>query len=426
LEPHLPVDPLSDGAPSAAIRDAARVGLYVHVPFCARRCSYCDFSSDELRVPAVERWAAALEREIARRAPSAAGTEFSSLFFGGGTPSAIAPAVFTRVMRALRAAFRLAPDAEVTLEANPESVRPERLDAWAAGGVRRLSMGAQSFEPGELATLGRIHPAARPAEAFALARAHGFTHLSLDLMFGFPGHTDAHWAATLERALALAPEHLSAYCFIPEAGTALGDATLTGRAPLPAPEEQAERYAAFVASAARAGLARYETSNAARPGAESRHNLTYWLRRPYLGLGPSAHGLWEGTRYANHHATERWAESLERGEPCEAEREAETDASVADEALLLGLRLDCGLQPGDHPAAARAALRARHGRALEEAVACGRLERAGEGWRVPPALAFVADEAIAWVAARAAAGFDSPEPCSVTSRPCPSPPSPVA
>ncbi len=274
--------------------------------------------------------------------------------------------------------------------------------------------------------LGRIHPPERPAEAFALARAHGFERLSLDLMFGFPGHTAARWRTTLARARELGPEHLSAYCFIPEPGTPLGDAVLAGSRELPSPEAQAELYSEFVTTAAAAGLARYETSNASRPGAEARHNLTYWLRRPYLGLGPSAHGLWSGERYGNHAAPADWAAALEAGARCETERQPETAESVADEVLMLGLRLSTGLCPADHAPGTWRVVEARHGRGLAQAVATGRLERHAEGWRVPAALRFVADDTIAWIAARAdTRGFDSPKRRSVPSPPCPSPPSPV-
>ncbi len=429
MESPAPDHPLTAGSgegPGAAVRARARAGLYVHVPFCAVRCTYCDFSSGALSAAAVERWMSALEREAERRAPAAAGATFSSVFFGGGTPSAIPARHFQRVWRALAERFAIARDAEITLEANPESVRPALLDAWAAAGVNRLSMGAQSFHADELAALGRIHDAERPAEAFALARAHGFEHLSLDLMFGFPGHAIARWRETLDRALALSPEHLSAYCFIPEAGTPLGDAALSGRTALPEPEAQAEQYACFVDAARAAGLARYETSNAARPGAEARHNLTYWLRRPYLGLGPSAHGFWAGERYGNHYGLAPWAAALAAGAAGEAEREPETDASLADEILMLSLRLSSGLCPADHPPDVWRRVERRYRAALDDAVTTGRLEAHPEGWRIPAALRFLADDAIAWIAARAERpGFDSVKRRSVPSVPCPSLPSPV-
>jgi oxygen-independent coproporphyrinogen-3 oxidase len=386
--------------PGASARAEARLGLYVHVPFCAVRCTYCDFSSGRLSAIAVERYLAAMEREAARRAPQAEGMAFTSVFFGGGTPSALSARHFARLWGALRSHLAIAPGAEITLEANPESVRPALLEAWAAAGVNRLSMGAQSFDPQELSRLGRIHDTARPGAAFALARAHGFRRLSLDLMFGFPGHTPASFAATLEQALALAPEHLSAYCFIPEAGTPLGDAVLRGAAGLPGPGEQADLYTSLCEKLAGAGFGIYETSNFCRPGAEARHNLVYWLRRDYLGLGPSAHGLWRGVRYGNHYGMERWAASLEADRACDT-LEAESAPSRADEIVMLGLRLATGLVATDYPPACWGEVTRRYGPAIRDALATGRLDRTADGVRVPPALRFLADDVIAWLMAAA-------------------------
>jgi len=385
----------------ASARGEARAGLYVHVPFCATRCTYCDFSSGALSAAAVERYLGALEREIERRAPEASGLTFSSVFFGGGTPSALSGRHFRRVWRALQGAFAIAGDAEITLEANPESVRAALLEAWAEAGVNRLSMGAQSFVPEELEALGRIHPASRPAEAFGLARAHGFRRLSLDLMFGFPGHGSERWQATVEAALALEPEHLSAYCFIPEPGTPLGNAVLRGESALPSSEEQAECYEALSRWIEPRGYEGYETSNFCRPHAEARHNLVYWLRRPYLGLGPSAHGLMNGVRYGNHYALERWAQALEAGTSCEAEREIESEKTIALEVVMLGLRLAAGIDRRDYAAETWRAVERRYAAAFDRAVAAGRLERTAHGVRIPRALAFLADDAIAWIEARA-------------------------
>jgi putative oxygen-independent coproporphyrinogen III oxidase len=410
--------------PTVAAREAARAGLYVHVPFCSARCAYCDFSSGSFSVAAAGRWLAALEREVAQRAPGAAGLVFSSVFVGGGTPSTLAPGQVGRLFGALRGGFAVAPDAEITLEANPESVDARRLVAWREAGVNRLSIGVQSFHADELERLGRIHPAARPAEAFALARAQGFGRLSLDLMFGFPGHTPERWRTTLERALELEPEHLSAYALSPESGTRLGDAVLAGAAPVPSDEEQAEAYGLFVERAARAGLGSYETSNVCRPGAEARHNLVYWLRRPYVGLGPSAHGLVDGARYGNHRDFEPWAAALESGGSPEAEREAESPAAAAREVLLLGLRLTTGASRGDYEAELWEVVARRYGAAIDEAVASGRLHATADGYAIPRALRYLADDVLAWIEARAQAhGFDSGSAHSVPSSPCPSPPS---
>jgi oxygen-independent coproporphyrinogen-3 oxidase len=389
--------------PGVAARAEARLGLYVHVPFCAVRCTYCDFSSGSMSAAAVERYLRGIEIEAARRAPPAAAVAFTSVFFGGGTPSALSARHFARLWRALRSHFAIAAGAEITLEANPESVRPALLEAWAAAGVNRLSMGAQSFEPRELARLGRIHDAARPGSAFALARVHGFRRLSLDLMFGFPGHTPARFAATLERALALGPEHLSAYCFIPEAGTPLGDEVLRGAARLPDPEQQADLYASLGERLSREGFGPYETSNFCRPGAEARHNLVYWLRRDYLGLGPSAHGLWRGARYGNHYGMDRWAASLEADRPCDTV-EPESARSRADEIVMLGLRLATGLAADDQPPAVWGEVMRRYGRAFRDALATGRLEPTVGGVRIAGRHRFLADDIIAWLMAAAERG----------------------
>lgn len=400
LEPHLPGDPLTLGGPGVRSRLEARTGLYVHVPFCARRCDYCDFATGAISGAAVERYLAAVELEAARRAASAQGATFTSLFFGGGTPSTLSARHFERLMAALRRHYRFGPEAEITLEANPESVRPALLDAWAAAGVNRLSMGAQSFDPGELEALGRIHGSGRPAEAFALARAHGFTRLSLDLMFGFPRHSLATWERTLDSALALGPEHVSAYCFIPEADTPMGAAALAGREPALDPELQAELYAVLQARLAAAGHGCYETSNFALADAECRHNLTYWLRRDWLAIGPSAHGLWQGTRFANHRDLGAWASALENDRRCDTP-EPETVASRADEIVMLGLRLGSGLVGADHPSEIWREVMERYGRAFQQAVATGRLAPTDGGFRIEPQHRFVADDVIAWLMALA-------------------------
>ena len=447
MEPHLPADPLSAGpaisvreaslpgfrgdrvavdGPCVDSRDRARVGLYIHVPFCASRCTYCDFSSGERSAAAVERWFAALEREVARRAVDASRLRFSSVFFGGGTPSAIPARRFNQVWSLLANHFTIDPDAEITLEANPESVRPVLLEAWAAAGVNRLSMGAQSFDPDELRMLGRVHPAGRPPEAIGLAREFGFERLSLDLMYGFPGHTQATWGRSVERALECDIEHLSAYCFIPEPGTPLGDAALAGRAQLPEPEAQADLYAWLTERTARAGFGAYETSNFCRPGAEARHNLVYWLRRPYVGLGPSAHGLIHGERYGNHYALAHWADSLERGGSGEAERERETAESRTEETIMLALRLGTGLRFADLDPSGRGEIERDYSRAFDAACAVGRLERTPGGVRVPPRLRFMADDVIAWIEARIApTRVDSARADRIIPSPCPSLPFPA-
>ena len=411
LRPRAPEAGWAAPSPSRHAREEARAGLYVHVPFCAVRCTYCDFSSGSLSAAAVERYLEAMAREAGLRAPSVGHLRFTSVFFGGGTPSALSARHFRRLWATLNRHFTLEPAAEVTLEANPESVRPALLEAWAEAGVNRLSMGAQSFDPRELEMLGRIHSAARPAEAVALARAHGFRRLSLDLMFGFPGHDPERWRATIEAALELDPGHLSAYCYIPEPGTPLGDAVGRGEQRLPEPEVQADMYDVLALHLGAAGYRCYETSNFCRPNEEARHNLVYWLRRPYLGLGPSAHGLWGEERYGNFYAMARWAGALEARVPPESEREVESERSLAQEIVMLGLRLAAGVDPADHSERIWLMVERRYRRAFERAQASGRLERTERGGvRIPPRFRFVADDVVARVEADAESGASAGGP----------------
>jgi oxygen-independent coproporphyrinogen-3 oxidase len=410
--------------PSASARDQARLGLYVHVPFCAVRCQFCDFATGSLSHEKVERYLSAIAREAELRAGDAAGSPFTSVFFGGGTPSALSARHFRRLWQVIRNAFEFAPGAEITLEANPESVRPALLDAWAEAGVNRLSMGAQSFVPQELERLGRIHDAERPAEAMRLARAHGFQRLSVDLMFAFPGHDETGWRHTLDRTLALEVEHVSAYAFIPEDGAPLGAAVLRGEVKLPSAARQARLYATLVRTLGRAGYACYETSNFARPGAEARHNLVYWLRRDHLALGPSAHGLWRGVRHMNVRSFDAWADGLAHQRPWRT-LEPETRESRTDEIVMLALRLGDGLRPEDHDPEAWSEVVERFGARLDRGVRERRLIRHRGGWRISARHRFVADEILAWVLAGASRPVDTPPERSVTSSPCLISPFPV-
>jgi len=402
LQPVLPPDSLSGEGPGPRARAEARTGLYVHVPFCTVRCSYCHFDTTPFAPGLLARWLEAVRLECALRAPAASGATFTSVFLGGGTPSAIDARHFRELARALREHFAIAPDAEFTLEANPETVRAPLLEAWREAGIDRLSIGAQSFETDELAHLGRVHGRGKPAEAVRAARTAGFERISLDLMFGFPGHSIGSFERTLESALALAPEHVSAYAFVVESGNPMSDAVLAGRAHVVPDDGQAELYALAVERFAAAGLAPYETSNFCRPDAEARHNLTYWLRRDCMALGPSAHGLWRGERWGNLRGTTRWAEALERGFPPEEERERPTRQAVAEEVLMLALRLATGMHPADYDAATWNAVERRFAGALAAAVRAGRLEPVDGGWRVPRAQRFLADDTVAWIAARGA------------------------
>jgi len=267
---------------------APPLSLYVHVPWCVRKCPYCDFNSHPLGPQGLPeaRYLQALLEDLAEEAGEASGRALVSVFFGGGTPSLLAPATVARVLEAAGRDPGLAPGAEVTLEANPGTVDAGRLRELRAAGVDRLSLGAQSFDERLLRRIGRIHSAREAAAAVEAARSAGFENVGLDLMYGLPGQTVAGALADVQAALALEPEHLSHYQLTVEAGTAFD------RHPPPLPDEEvvAEMESACRARLAEGGLARYEVSAFARPGRQCRHNLNYWTFGDYLALGPGAHG----------------------------------------------------------------------------------------------------------------------------------------
>ncbi len=303
------------------------LSLYLHIPFCARRCPYCDFAialDDRFRD-----YAEALVREIRGKGK---GQPVATIHLGGGTPSRMPTDLLAGILAAVRESFEVSGDAEVALEMNPEDLG--RAVAWRTMGVNRLSMGAQSLEDGELRLLGREHTAAQVAEAVREARAAGFGNLSLDLMYGIPGQTRDAWERTLARALSLSPEHVSVY--------ALEGTRGLGLAGLPLEAAQAEMAMDAMSRLEAAGFRQYEISNFARPGFESRHNLAYWTGKPYLGLGMSAHSFLPPRRFAN---TSDLSEYLKREDPTAFEETLTPEQAVL-ERLFLGLRLAEGVDTG--------------------------------------------------------------------------------
>jgi oxygen-independent coproporphyrinogen-3 oxidase len=295
--------PENDALVSALAADLASIALYLHVPFCQAKCHYCDFNSYAGMLGHRERYVEALAQEIrlaGRRARLADGTSrrCRTIFFGGGTPSLLTAEQVDGLLREARSAFAVSEDAEITLEANPGALEYGRLDALRAVGVNRLSMGAQSFDADLLRWMGRIHSPAEIKTAFAAARQAGFTSVNLDFIFALPNQSLATWADTLERALALGPEHLSLYSLIVEEGTPLFAWVRDGRV-LPADDDiAADMYEYAQQRLAAAGYGQYEISNWAKPGHECRHNLTYWRNLPYIGLGAGAHSSFAGHRFA--------------------------------------------------------------------------------------------------------------------------------
>ncbi len=337
-------------------------GVYVHVPFCAARCDYCDFATWTDRGHLVERYVDACVTDLVRRAPRAA----TSVFFGGGTPSLLAAPVLAKILDAIPRAA----DAEVTVECNPDSVDRAKLAAYAAAGVNRVSFGVQSMRPHVLAALGRTHDPANVARAVEWARAAGIARVNLDLIYGTPGESAADWDATLDGALALAPEHVSAYALTVEPGTPLGRAVAAGARPGPDDDEQAAHYERADDVLSSSGFEWYEVSNWARPGEECRHNLLYWEGGDYLAIGCAAHGHTAGRRWWNVRTPERYIEAVEQGRSPEAGAEALAPADAADEALVLALRTRGGIKLSQPPADSHAV-----DACIDELVAAGLLVR---------------------------------------------------
>lgn len=318
--------------------------LYVHVPFCRRRCSYCDFAIAVRRSVPVDEYLAGIERELALRFSKTGSWELETLYLGGGTPSLLGSDGVARLVGLIRSRASLATDAEVTLEANPDDVTRESATAWRAAGINRLSIGAQSFDPNVLAWMHRTHSVDRIREAVDTAREVGLTNLSLDLIFSLPENLERDWERDLELALSLDPAHVSLYGLTVEGGTPLGRWVERG-AVAEAPEERYEReYLTAHDRLAAAGLEHYEVSNFGRPGFRSRHNSMYWTGSPWAGIGPSAHEFDGAIRRWNVSAYAEWARRLASGADPVAGSETLTDDHREIERVYLALRTSRGLE----------------------------------------------------------------------------------
>jgi len=328
---------------------APPIALYVHWPFCLAKCPYCDFNSHVRQDVEQERWRRALLAELARGAEELAGRRLTSVFFGGGTPSLMPAETVAAVIEAATGLWPAPATPEITLEANPTSAEAGRFRGYRAAGVNRLSLGVQALDPAALSFLGRRHDAHEALAALALAR-ETFERVSFDLIYARPGQTEGAWRAELRRALGFAGEHLSLYQLTLEEGTRFHAAARRGELRLPEEEDQARLFAATQEETAAAGLPAYEISNHARPGGESRHNLTYWTYGDYLGIGPGAHSrlALAGRRWAQrqHRAPEVWLARVEaQGHGTQA-REALSPGRQLEELLLMGMRLTGGLRRG--------------------------------------------------------------------------------
>jgi oxygen-independent coproporphyrinogen-3 oxidase len=377
-------------------------GVYVHWPFCAAKCPYCDFNSHVRHSPPDQaRFAEAFAREIAATAERAPGRRVTSIFMGGGTPSLMAPATVGAILAAIAQHWTVADNAEITMEANPSSVEAERFRGYRAAGVNRVSLGVQALNDADLKFLGRLHNVAEARRAIELARAT-FPRLSFDLIYARPGQTVAAWERELKEALGLAADHLSLYQLTIEEGTPFFGLWKAGKLKTPDEDRAADLYAATQAVCDAAGMPAYEISNHAVPGAESRHNLVYWRYGEYAGVGPGAHGrllLADGRRHATaaERVPEAWLDKVESWGDGLVADDILSPEEEGDEMLLMGLRLAEGID--------LARYRRLCGRTLDEArladlMQNGMVERAGgERLRATRAGFFVLDAVVADLAA---------------------------
>ena len=328
--------------PTEADAFALERAAYVHIPFCSAICPYCDFAVVAGRDDLVEGYVAAVCREIQD------GPEWhplSAVYFGGGTPSHIDPALLARILMTLGSKHGITLEAEVSLEANPEDFDHARASALRAAGFNRVSFGAQSFDGGVLSDLGRRHDGRQIVEAVSAAREGGFDNVSVDLIYGSPMETDESWRETLERSLALGLDHVSCYALTVERGTPLGRAVLDG-APSPDPDVQADRYESADETLVAAGFARYEVSNWCKPGKECRYNLVVWAQGEYEAYGNGAHGYRDGVRYRNHRRIDAYLSAVEGGTSPRAGTEAVGGWDAELDRLFVGLRRAVGVSNG--------------------------------------------------------------------------------
>ncbi len=320
-------------------------GIYIHIPFCKSRCSYCDFATDVYKNDeVVERYADALCSEILNSKFEIQNSA-DTIYFGGGTPSLLKPDQVEKILEQVHAKFEISDDAEITMEMNPATVTPETLAAYRSLGVNRASFGVQTFDDRALKLLARGHDADDARNTFAMLRDAGFDNISFDLIAGLPGQTMQQWQQNIDEAIAMSPEHMSLYLLEIHAGTPLAEQLRSKRQPTPDPELAADMYELMLDRLAAAGYEQYEISNFSRPGFESRHNTKYWMLDPVFAFGVSAHSFDGTQRYANQRDTAEYVIAIENTGTADTMRE---DIDLASEFVFLGLRLDNGIDLSDY------------------------------------------------------------------------------
>ena len=362
------------------------LSVYLHIPFCRARCAYCAFTTYAGLESLIPAYVGALVEEIRlvggeRRLP------VHTLYFGGGTPSLLTPGQLGRILNTLQDTFSLSPDAEISLEANPGTVTRDGLQALRSMGVNRLSLGIQSVNPDELKLLGRIHSLPEARAAFSWAREAGFDNVTVDLIYGLPNQTLAHWQATVEAVLAWEPDHLSLYALAVEDGTPLARRIERGEIPAPDPDLTADMYAWAGERLESAGLMHYEISNWAVPGYECRHNLQYWHNGEFLGFGVGAHGAMRGCRYWNVAGVEAYIAQIEGSgrrdfpfSPALEAYEVIDKPTAMAETMILGLRLiQEGVRADVFEARFGCTLDEMYGPVIKDLTALGLMERTDDG-----------------------------------------------
>ena len=359
---------------------ATQWGIYAHIPYCVKKCAYCDFVSAAVGKSAVremEAYAAALRAEILREVPPlrARWGDAATVYIGGGTPTALPAQLLTGILQTLRDTAGI--PQECTVEANPGTVDADCLAQLRAAGANRLSLGVQSFDNRLLRAIGRIHTAQEARAAFRAARVAGFDNISLDLMYGLPTQTLDDLKTSVNAALTLAPEHISVYGLTVEEGTPFAAAEAQGRLTLPSEETAEEMYDWLTAELPARGYARYEISNFARQGFESRHNLGYWRNIPYLGIGAAAHGYIDGVRWGNESATGKYIRAMRAGESARVpEDTGRTQENAMEEYAFLALRTVRGIDAADFHRAFGVGIDEVYGAVIEKYSAQGLLRRA--------------------------------------------------
>ncbi|MET0623942.1 MAG: radical SAM family heme chaperone HemW [Pyrinomonadaceae bacterium] len=371
-----------------------RAGVYIHVPFCRSRCSYCDFATGAYDGALAERYVSALAREVESFARAEARAEVDTVYFGGGTPSLLSAGQVSFVLEAVRRRFDVDARAEVTLEMNPGTVTPESLRHLRDAGVNRASFGAQTFDDGELKRLGRTHSADDTRRTFEALRSAGFDNVSFDLIAGLPRQTLAAWSRNLEEALRLRPEHLSLYLLEVHEGTPLAEQIRAGRYADPDPDLAAEMYRVMVERTRAEGYEQYEISNFCLPGRDARHNVKYWTGAPYFGFGCSAHSF-DGarTRWSNERDALAYVRLIEGEGSAVVTLEELDERGASAEALFLGLRLlGRGVDLSEHRARYRRDVRADFAEDLARFGEAGLLRFDGDVLRLTPEGALLSNE----------------------------------